>query len=65
MALSNKSFDAGIETVFIMTSVQYSFIRSQITKEVTRLGGNVSRLVPPIVEKMLRQKLALPENTGG
>lgn len=56
MALNNKSFDPEIETVFIMTSVQCSFIRSQIIKEVTRLGGSVSDLVPPIVEKMLREK---------
>lgn len=58
MALNNKSLDSGIETVFIMTSVEYSFIRSQIVKEIAWLGGDLSKLVPPAVERRLREKSA-------
>jgi len=57
MALNNKSFDPEIETVFIMTSVDCSYIRSKVVKQVAELGGNITGLVPPIVEKLLKEKL--------
>jgi len=56
LAMTNRSV-AGIETVFIMTSEQYGFTSSTLTREVASLGGDVSRLVPKIVYARIQQKL--------
>ncbi|RHW39752.1 pantetheine-phosphate adenylyltransferase [Lysinibacillus yapensis] len=52
----NKFLDESIETFFIMTKNQYSFLSSSIVKEVAQYGGTVTGLVPPEVEKALLQK---------
>lgn len=52
----NRVLDEGIETFFIMTKNQYSFLSSSIVKEVAKYGGNISELVPPTVESALKQK---------
>jgi len=46
-----------VETVFIMTSQEYSFLNSSLIKEAVSLGGDISKFVPSDVEKQLRQKL--------
>ena len=55
MALMNKKLDPGVETVFILTSSQYAYLSSSLIKEVASLGGCVTGLVPPAVERRLRQ----------
>ena len=57
MALMNRRLQPRIETVFLMAGEQYSFISSRLVKEVIRLGGNISGLVPPLVEDRLREKV--------
>ena len=52
----NRVLDEHIETFFIMTKNQYSFLSSSIVKEVAKYGGNVSELVPKIVEQALKGK---------
>ncbi|HWK24527.1 MAG TPA: pantetheine-phosphate adenylyltransferase [Ureibacillus sp.] len=52
----NKFLDDSIETFFIMTKNQYSFLSSSIVKEVAQYGGTVTGLVPEMVEKALLQK---------
>lgn len=56
-ALTNRVLKNDLETVFIMTSEQYSFLNSRLIKEVASLGGDVSKFVPPEVEKQLIAKL--------
>lgn len=56
MALMNRRLRPEIETVFLMAGEAYSFISSRLVKEVAALGGNVSGLVPPLVEERLRRK---------
>jgi pantetheine-phosphate adenylyltransferase len=56
MALMNRHLEPGLETVFMMPADQYTYISSRLIKEVFTLGGEVSGLVPPIVEKKLREK---------
>ena len=56
MALMNRHLEPGLETVFMMPAEQYTYISSRLIKEVFTLGGEVSGLVPPIVEKKLREK---------
>lgn len=52
----NRMLDESIETFFVMTKNQYSFLSSSIVKEVARYGGDISGLVPAVVEKALREK---------
>lgn len=54
----NRVLDENIETFFIMSKNQYSFLSSSIVKEVAKYGGNVSELVPAIVEQALKEKFA-------
>ena len=56
MALMNRHLAPGIETVFTMPAEQYTYISSRLIKEVFTLGGEVTGLVPPIVEEKLRAK---------
>ncbi len=56
----NRKLDENIETFFIMTNNQYSFLSSSIVKEVARYGGSVVDLVPPVVERALKEKFQTP-----
>jgi pantetheine-phosphate adenylyltransferase len=56
MALMNRRLVGDVETVFMMPAETYSYVSSRLVKEVFALGGNVSGLVPPVVEERLRQK---------
>ncbi|KKO18138.1 MAG: pantetheine-phosphate adenylyltransferase [Candidatus Brocadia sp.] len=55
-ALTNRVLNKEVETVFVMTSEQYSFLNSTLIKEAVSLGGSVSQFVPPGVERRLMQK---------
>lgn len=57
VASINKKLDENIETFFMMTSNQYSYLSSSIVKEVASYQASVSDLVPPVVEKALLAKL--------
>ncbi len=52
----NRVLNDQIETFFIMTNSQYSFLSSSIVKEVAKYKGKISELVPPLVEKALMDK---------
>ena len=56
MALMNRRLGPEIETIFLMAGEEYSYISSRLVKEVFRLGGNISGLVPPTVEARLRKR---------
>lgn len=56
MASINRLIEDKIETFFMMTNNQYSFLSSSIVKEVAKYEADVSAIVPPVVEKALRQK---------
>ncbi|MCL6580562.1 MAG: pantetheine-phosphate adenylyltransferase [Firmicutes bacterium] len=58
MARINKKLAPGVETVFMMTSNEYSYLSSSIVKEVARFGGCVGDLVPEAVAARLRAKFA-------
>ncbi|MBP3041705.1 pantetheine-phosphate adenylyltransferase [Bacillaceae bacterium Marseille-Q3522] len=55
----NRKLNENIETFYIMTNNQYSFLSSSIIKEVARYNANVSDLCPPAVEEALKKKFAL------
>lgn len=52
----NRFLDEHIETFFIMTKNQYSFLSSSIVKEVAKYGGNIAELVPVVVNEALKEK---------
>lgn len=55
----NRVLDENIETFFIMTKNQHSFLSSSIVKEVAKYGGDVSELVPSVVNEALKQKFSV------
>jgi len=57
MALMNRRLEPGIETVFMMPAETYSYVSSRLVKEVFQLGGTVAGLVPPFIEKRMKEKL--------
>ena len=62
MALMNRELSHEVETIFMMPAVEYTYVSSRLVKEVFRLGGDITRLVPPIVVEKLRAKLSVPAN---
>ncbi len=57
MALANKSIDDSVETIFMVTDSEFTYISSSLIKEIVTLGGSPKHLVPDIVEKKLIEKL--------
>jgi len=55
MAQMNQQL-SGIDTFFISTSPQYSFLSSSLVREVAKFGGDVSSMVPPVVAKRLDER---------
>ena len=58
IAHMNRRLSPGVETVFLMAAEAYSFVSSQLVKEVASLGGNVAGLVPDLVDQKLKQRVA-------
>ncbi|GFO61389.1 phosphopantetheine adenylyltransferase [Geomonas silvestris] len=56
LAQMNRSITKQVETLFMMTSVPYSYLSSSIVKEVSSLNGPVDKLVPPLVKAALSAK---------
>jgi len=59
LSMMNRALNPGIETIFLTTDPAYLVIRSSAIKELASFGGNVSSMVPPIVEAALKAKFAL------
>lgn len=57
MALMNKRLDDELETLFMMTATELSYVSSSVLKEVCQYGGSVHGLVPPLVEERLIAKI--------
>ena len=58
IAQLNHKLDSNIDTIFLTTSVQYSYLSSSIVKEIARFGGDISQFVPKEVKKDIYDKLA-------
>lgn len=57
MAQLNKKLNANIETLFMVTNANYSYISSSVVKEIATLGGDFSDLVPREIYEDVRQKI--------
>ena len=58
MALLNKNLEPDMETLFMMTSVNYSYLSSSAVKEIARNGGKIDGLVPECIKEKIVNKLA-------
>jgi pantetheine-phosphate adenylyltransferase len=58
MALMNRHLHADLETVFMVPSLETTYISSSLVREVAKYGGNLDGLVAPTVAKALREKYA-------
>jgi pantetheine-phosphate adenylyltransferase len=56
LALMNRSLNREIQTVFLMTGLRWIFTSSSIIKEAAQFGGNIETMVPPIVNRKLKEK---------
>jgi pantetheine-phosphate adenylyltransferase len=57
MALMNRRLEPSIETVFMMSAETYTYVSSRLVKEVFLLGGVLDGLVPPLIEKRMKDKM--------
>ncbi len=57
MALLNKNLEPDMETLFMMTSVNYSYLSSSAVKEIARNGGSIDGLVPDCIRERIADKL--------
>ncbi len=58
MALMNRKMEPRVETVFMMPAEKYSYLSSRIVREIAKLGGPLTGLVPELVEERVRKKIA-------
>jgi pantetheine-phosphate adenylyltransferase len=60
LANMNRNLDSEIETAFLTPAEHLSFISSSLVREISSLGGDVTRFVPPVVAEALRKKHRKP-----
>jgi pantetheine-phosphate adenylyltransferase len=58
MALMNRKMEPRVETIFMMPAEQYSYLSSRIVREIAKLGGPLTGLVPKMVEERVRERVA-------
>jgi pantetheine-phosphate adenylyltransferase len=56
LALMNRELAQQAETVFLMPSLKYVYLSSSLVKDVVQNGGDISQLVPPCVNRALKEK---------
>lgn len=59
MALMNRHLSPGLETVFMIPSVETTFISASIVREIAQFGGSLDHLVHPAVDAALKARFAL------
>ena len=57
MSQTNQKMKPDIETMFLTTSIEYSYLSSTTVREIAAFGGDVSQFVPEAVEIALREKM--------
>jgi pantetheine-phosphate adenylyltransferase len=58
MSLMNLNLDPGIETVFLMAKEEFSHVSSSLLRQIARLGGDLSKFLPPTVAEALARRVA-------
>ncbi len=65
MALLNKNQSPEIETLFMMSNINYSFLSSSMVKEIARYNGDFKGLVPACIVEDIASKFGSKEPKGG
>lgn len=63
LALMNRRLNRRVQTVFLMTGLRWIFTSSSIIKEAARFGGNINGMVPPIVNRKLKEKFGFVDSS--
>lgn len=58
LAGMNRHLDATLETIFMTPGAEYQYVSSTLVREISLMGGEISRFVSPAVERALRAKVA-------
>ncbi len=65
MALMNRRLNREVQTVFLMTGLRWIYTSSSIIKQAAQFGGSIKGMVPPLVEKKIREKYrSISEKAG-
>jgi pantetheine-phosphate adenylyltransferase len=59
LALMNRRLNREVQTVFLMTGLRWIFTSSSIIKEAAQFGGDIQTMVPPIVNRKLKEKFGI------
>jgi pantetheine-phosphate adenylyltransferase len=59
MALMNRRLNREVQTIFLMTGMRWIYTSSSIIKEAAQFGGSITGMVPPVVEKRIKEKYAV------
>jgi len=59
LALMNRKLKREVQTVFLMTGLRWIFTSSSIIKEAARFGGDITSMVPPLVNRKLKEKFGI------
>ena len=59
LALMNRRLKREIQTVFLMTGLRWIFTSSSIIKEAAQFGGDITSMVPPLVNRKLKEKFGI------
>jgi len=51
---TNRTLNKNIETIFLSTDTNFSFLSSSLVKEVAKFNGEINHMVPPVVERDLK-----------
>ena len=57
MSQMNRKLEENVETVFLTTNLEYSYLSSSMVKEVAAFGGDISQLVPALVADKVNEKM--------
>ena len=57
MSQTNQKIDPEIETLFLTTSLEFSFLSSTTVKEVASFGGDITQFVPEVIVKKIKEKI--------
>ncbi len=58
IAQTNKMLNPALETVFLTTSLEYSYLSSSTVREAGAFGGDISGFVPPEIEPLVRERFS-------
>ncbi len=56
LAQTNYNLNPDVETIFLVTRNEFSFLSSSVVREVAMYGGDVSKMVHPLTAKLLKEK---------